>query len=46
MLEPSAILPSAEETIGTGDCSNSKWFEESIDVLKPLIKEKNQGICK
>ena len=33
----------AEESIGRGVRSNSEWFEESVNVLKPLIEEKNQA---
>ena len=40
---------SAEESIGRGVHSSPEWFEESVDLLKPLIEEKNQarqGVCK
>ena len=28
---------------GRGLCSNPEWFEESVNVLEPLIQEKNQA---
>ena len=39
----SCITSSAEESIGRGVCSNPEWFEESVNVMKPLIEEKNQA---
>ena len=35
----SCITSSAEGSIGRGVCSNPEWFEESVNVLKPLIEE-------
>ena len=39
----SCVTSSAEESIGRGVRSYPGWFEENIDVLKPLIEEKNQA---
>jgi len=39
----SCITSSAEESIGRGVRSNPEWFEESFNVLKPLIEKKNQA---
>ena len=39
----SCITSSAEESIGRGVRSNLEWFEERVNVLKPLIEEKNQA---
>jgi len=32
----SGIVPSAEECIGRGYCSNPEWFEYNVNILKPL----------
>ena len=37
----SCVSCSAEETIGRGVRSSPEWFEENVDVLEPLIREKN-----
>ena len=42
----SCITKSAKETIGRGVHSNPEWFEESADVLKSLVEEKNQECLK
>ena len=39
----SCITNSAKESIGRGVRSNPEWFEKSVNVLKPLIEEKNQA---
>ena len=39
----SSITCSAEEIIGRGVHSSPEWFEENVDVLEPLIQEKNQA---
>jgi len=39
----SCITSSAEESIGRSVCSNLEWFEESVNMLKPLIEKKNQA---
>ena len=41
----SCITSSAEESIGRGVRSNPEWFEESFNVLKPLIEKKNQALA-
>ena len=33
---------STEEAIGRGVGSSPEWFKENVDVLEPLIREKNQ----
>ena len=42
----SSITCSAEEIIGREVHSSPEWFEENVDVLEPLIQEKNHDICK
>ena len=37
----SCVTCSAEEAIGRGIRSSPEWFEENVDVLEPLIQEKN-----
>jgi len=42
----SGIISSAEECIGRGYRSNPEWFEDNVNILKPLIGNKNEALQK
>ena len=42
----SSIISSAEGSIGRGYRSNPEWFEDNVDLLKPLIDKKNEALQK
>jgi len=42
----SGIISSTEQCIGRGYRSNSEWFEDNADTLKPLIDIKNEALQK
>ena len=39
-----SITSSTEESIGRGFCSNSEWFDENADLLKPLTDKKTDTL--
>ena len=43
---PTCITEFAGGIIIREVCSSPEWLEESADVLKPLVEEKNQKRCK
>ena len=38
----SGIISSADECTGRNYCSNPEWFEDNVNILKPLIDNKNE----